>query len=570
MLAFTDRRKWIVTSAWPYINAVPHLGNLIGSVLSADVFARYCRLKGDDVVFVSGSDEHGTPVAVSAMQQNIRCEELINKNHKYIKDLFVKWGISYDNYTETHNPIHFEFVQHFYKVIEKNGYIFTKEEDVLYCKNCNLYLPDRFVEGTCPKCGYESARGDQCDNCGQLLTPTELINYRCKSCGKNNIEIRKSKHWYMDFPKLEAKLKKFIENDRFSPNAVNICRNFIKNGIPARAITRDLEWGIPAPFEGAENKVIYVWFEAVLGYISAVKEWAEKIKNDPKLFEYYWNDKNCRSVYFIGKDNIIFHLIIFPGLIFAYNDNLPEEKKLTPPYNISTTEFLMFEGGKFSKSLNRGIWIDEAIKILPVDYWRYYLIRNRPESKDTSFLWDEFVASINELNDVIGNFIHRILTFIKNYFESVIPKPQDYDDDDKNLIKIIENKVKIIEDHYENIKLKNALLEIIDLAREGNKYLNDKQPWHLVKKDKEKVGTILYLCSQLVYKLALLLSPVIPNSSSKILSLLNQKEDIELHNWNELYSDILNSGMKINDPKPLFKKIKKEQLLQKYEELKKS
>jgi len=569
VLTFTDKRKWIVTSAWPYINAVPHLGNLIGSVLSADVFARYCRLKGDEVVFVSGSDEHGTPVAVSALQQNLSCEDLIKKNHTYIKKLFEKWQISYDNYTETHNPTHIEFVKEFFLQVEKNGYIFVKEEDVLFCKNCKLYLPDRFVEGTCPFCHFESARGDQCDNCGHLLTPTQLIDYHCKSCGGKNIEIRKTKQWYMDFPKLEPKLKKFIENEKFSINAKNICKNFIKDGIPARSVTRDLDWGIPAPFKGAENKVIYVWFEAVLGYISAVKEWAEKIRDDPKLFDYFWRDKSCRSVYFIGKDNIIFHLIIFPGLIFAYNENLTKNEKFTLPYNISTTEFLMYEGGKFSKSRNRGIWIDEALEIAPLDYWRYYLIKNRPETKDASFLWDEFIASINELNDVIGNFIHRILTFINKYFDSTIPFPQEFDNDDINLNNQIKDSIKKVEAFYEEIKLKSALKEIVDLTRIGNKYLNDKQPWHLIKENKTKAGTILFLCVQLVYIVAILLAPIIPSSSRKIFQMLNKSDDLNSHNWSEIFSYSIKSGDKINAPIPLFKKFKKADLINKYNKLKK-
>jgi methionyl-tRNA synthetase len=542
---------------------------LIGSVLSADVFARYCRLKGDRVVFVSGSDEHGTPVAVSAMQQNMTPEELIEKNHKYVKNLFERWQISYDNYTETHNPIHFKFVQKFFKQIEDNGYIFEKEEDVLYCKNCELYLPDRFVEGECPNCGGK-ARGDQCDECGKLLKPTQLINYYCKSCGKKNIEIRQSKHWYMDFPKLEDELREFIESGegKFTSNAINICLNFIKDGIPARAITRDLEWGIPAPFKGAENKVIYVWFEAVLGYISAVKEWAEKIKGELKLFNEFWNDPKSRSVYFIGKDNIIFHLIIFPGLIFAYNKNLPEQEKLTLPYDISTTEFLMYEGGKFSKSQKRGIWIDEALEILPVDYWRYYLIRNRPELKDTSFLWDEFANSLIELNDIIGNFVHRILTFTKKFFDSMVPEPGDYDDDDSNLIEAINNSIEKIEQLYDDIKLKSALEEIVNLAREGNKYFNNKEPWHLIEQDKEKVSTVLYLCIQLVDILAILLCPIIPSSSQKIFNLLNSSPKIEDHNWKETKGFSIKSGTKISKPHTIFQKYELKDLKEKYQKIK--
>ncbi|MBD3256714.1 MAG: methionine--tRNA ligase, partial [Candidatus Lokiarchaeota archaeon] len=374
-----ERERWVVTSAWPYVNAIPHLGNLIGSVLSADVFARFLRLRGDEVVFVSGSDAHGTPVAVAARRNNISAEELAMKNHGIIKNLFKKWDISYDNYTHTHNPTHINFTQDFYLDVQKNGYVSEKEIETLYCKHDNLYLPDRFVEGECPHCKDEKARGDQCDNCQKLLTPLELINPKCAICG-NTPEIKTTKHWYMDFPKLQHKLKELIENNKIIPqNARTMCLNSIKEGIPERAITRDLEWGIPAPFESAENKSIYVWFEAVLGYVSAVKEWAEKIKKEPKKFDYFWKDKDTKTVYFIGKDNIIFHLIVFPGLLMAYNEDKSQDQKLVLPYNVSSTEFLMYENDKFSKSRGVGIWIDDALKLAPLDYWRFNLVYNRPE-----------------------------------------------------------------------------------------------------------------------------------------------------------------------------------------------
>ncbi|MHA1611976.1 MAG: methionine--tRNA ligase, partial [Promethearchaeota archaeon] len=342
------KRKWIITSAWPYVNATPHLGNLIGSVLSADVFARYVRLCGDEVVLVSGSDEHGTPVAVSAIEENITPEELTKRNHAKISDLFEKWCISYDNYTHTHNPVHIKFTQDFYSQIDKNKLISTKTQDAFYCEHDNLYLPDRFVNGTCPHCNSEYARGDQCDACGKLLEPEELVNPRCKHCGKPPV-LRETKHWYLDFGKVEDDIRDFIENNKYLPaNARTMSLNFLKEGLPSRAVTRDLEWGIPAPFEGSEGKSIYVWFEAVLGYISAVKQWAEEIKGDPSLYSYFWNDPDVKSVYFIGKDNIIFHLIIFPGLLAAYNKNLPKKEQFTMPFNVSSTEFLNYENDKFS------------------------------------------------------------------------------------------------------------------------------------------------------------------------------------------------------------------------------
>ncbi|MCK4479963.1 MAG: methionine--tRNA ligase, partial [Candidatus Lokiarchaeota archaeon] len=393
-LEIKKRSKWIITSAWPYVNATPHLGNLIGSTLSADVFARFLRMKGEEVVFVSGSDSHGTPVSVEAKKLKVPAEELAFKYHNIIKDLHEKWQISFDNYTITHNPTHIDFVQKMYLDIQKNGYIIEKEIESLYCENDVLFLPDRFVEGICPHCSFEDARGDQCDNCQKLLTPLELIKSRCAVCGKTPI-LKKTKHWYLDLPKLQDRLKDLIEqNDIFPANARQMCLNSIAEGLPERAITRDLEWGIPAPFENATDKTIYVWFEAVLGYVTAVKEWAEKIINKPDKFDYFWKDPETKTVYFIGKDNIIFHLIVFPGLILAYNADKKDSEKLVLPYNVSSTEWLMHENEKFSKSRGIGIWIDDALKLASLDYWRFNLIYNRPEKSDTSFLWSEFDNNI--------------------------------------------------------------------------------------------------------------------------------------------------------------------------------
>jgi len=378
-LANISKGKWIVTSAWPYVNATPHLGNLIGSTLSADVFARFLRMKGEEVVFVSGSDSHGTPISVEAKRLKVPAEDLAFKYHKIIKDLHEKWQISFDNYTITHNPTHIEYVKKMYLDIQKNGYVIEKEIESLFCRNDNLFLPDRFVEGTCPHCKDDGARGDQCDKCQKILTPLELIKSRCAICGNIPV-IRKTKHWYLDLPKLQDRLNKLIdENEIIPPNARQMCLNSIAEGLPERAITRDLEWGIPAPFKGAENKTIYVWFEAVLGYITAVKEWADKLINRSDKFDYFWKDPNTKTVYFIGKDNIIFHLIVFPGLLMAYNEDKKESDKLVLPYNVSSTEFLMYENEKFSKSRGIGIWIDDALKLAPLDYWRFSLIFNRPE-----------------------------------------------------------------------------------------------------------------------------------------------------------------------------------------------
>jgi methionyl-tRNA synthetase len=551
----TDAKKWVVTSAWPYVNATPHLGNMIGSVLSADVFARYLRLKGNEVVFVSGSDSHGTPVAVEAKKQNIPAKELALKNHAKIKDLFQKWNISYDNYTITHNPTHIEFVQDFYLDIQENGYIFEREIETLYCGHDDFFLPDRFVEGICPHCGDQNARGDQCDKCQKLLTPLELKQPRCAICGKPPV-IRSTKHWYLDFPKLQSRLKKFIEKNEIIPdNARLMCLNSIEEGLPERAITRDLEWGIPAKFEGAEDKTIYVWFEAVLGYVSAVKEWAEKIKNKPELFDYFWKDQNTKTVYFIGKDNIIFHLIVFPGLIMAFNDNKKKNEQLVLPYNVSSTEFLMYENDKFSKSRGVGIWIDEALELASLDYWRFNLLYNRPEKSDTSFLWSEFDNNIKTLNDNIGNFIHRTLTFINKQFKGIIPEKIKYDKIDEEFIKKINSINKTIGDFLEQFELRKALREIVNFAKDGNVYLNDKAPWHLIKKNKNAAGHVFNLCAQAVYALGILLGPFIPDTSKKIIEYLNITKELDELSWQSIKDNSLQGGHKIKTPKPLFQKL---------------
>jgi len=566
-LTSKPKGKWVVTSAWPYVNATPHLGNLIGSTLSADVFARFLRMNGEEVVFVSGSDSHGTPISVEAKRLKVPAEELAVKNHKIIKDLHEKWQISFDNYTMTHNPTHIEFVQNFYLDVQKNGYIFEKEIESLFCKNDNLFLPDRFVEGNCPHCGAEGARGDQCDKCQKLLTPLELIKPYCAIC-ENKPVIKKTKHWYLDLPKLQDQLKELIENNEIIPtNSKKMLLNSIAEGIPERAITRDLEWGIPAKFEGADDKTIYVWFEAVLGYVSAVKEWAEKIIKKPEKFDYFWKDKNTKTVYFIGKDNIIFHLIVFPGLLLGFNKDKKEEDKYVLPYNVSSTEFLMYENDKFSKSRGIGIWIDDALELAPLDYWRFNLIFNRPETSDTSFLWSEFANNIKTLNDNIGNFIHRTLTFIEKQFNNTVPVKIESTETDKKFIEKINNIGNQVGEELQNFKLRKAIRDIVDFGKEGNIYLNETAPWHLIKENKEAAGHVFNICAQAVYALAILLGPFIPDTSEKILSYLNAPKLSEL-SWDSISGDSIKAGQKIKKPQPLFQKLEIEEVKENYKKLK--
>ena len=566
-LANISKGKWIVTSAWPYVNATPHLGNLIGSTLSADVFARFLRMKGEEVVFVSGSDSHGTPISVEAKRLKVPAEDLAFKYHKIIKDLHEKWQISFDNYTITHNPTHIEYVKKMYLDIQKNGYVIEKEIESLFCRNDNLFLPDRFVEGTCPHCKDDGARGDQCDKCQKILTPLELIKSRCAICGNIPV-IRKTKHWYLDLPKLQDRLNKLIdENEIIPPNARQMCLNSIAEGLPERAITRDLEWGIPAPFKGAENKTIYVWFEAVLGYITAVKEWADKLINRSDKFDYFWKDPNTKTVYFIGKDNIIFHLIVFPGLLMAYNEDKKESDKLVLPYNVSSTEFLMYENEKFSKSRGIGIWIDDALKLAPLDYWRFSLIFNRPETSDTSFLWSEFENNIKTLNDNIGNFIHRTLTFIEKQFNSKVPEKIEYDDTDKKFIEKVKNISLDVGESLLNFKIRKAIRDIVNFGKEGNIFLNEKAPWHLIKKDKKAAGHVFNICAQAVYALAVLLGPFIPETSEKIISALNAPKLTE-SSWDSINENSIKVGQSIKKPKPLFQKLEIEEIKKEYKKLK--
>jgi len=536
----------VVTCAWPYINHTPHLGTLIGSILSADVVARYYRLKGDEVVFVSGSDEHGTPIEVEAVRLGIPPKQLTDKNHTKVVDLWKKWGISFDNYTRTESSVHKAFVKNLFSKIYNNGCILVQETELPYCPNCKRFLPDRFVEGDCPYCGAESARGDQCDSCGRLLEPAKLIGFYCTIC-KSTPVVRKVKHWYFDLPKFAEKLRQFIKNNkRLSSNARKFSLNIINEGLKPRAITRDNKWGISAPFPEAENKTIYVWFEAVLGYVSATIEYF-KIQRGNEKWKMFWFDKEAKTLYFIGKDNIPFHTIILPALLLASEENY------NLPWRVSSTEFLQFKGEKFSKSRRVGVLIDEALELFSADYWRYFLISTRPETKDTNFSWEIFIEKVNaDLNDTLGNFIHRTLTFINQNFNNAVPEVRNIDADEKRVLKSVEKKVINAAQNLEECKLQAALRNIIDISRIGNKYFNEKEPWNLLKTDKQKTANTLYITIQIVKTLGITLAPFLPFTAKKILNLLNLPNDVQ--RWNET-TKLVPVGHKIKKSKPLFTKI---------------
>lgn len=543
-----DLRKWVVTSAWPYINTVPHLGNMIGSILSADVFARYLRLRGCDVVFVSGSDEHGTVIEVEARKKGVEPQELTNDAHRYVSKLFNDWLISFDNYTRTESEVHKEYVRSLMLRIYERGFIDVKEQLMPYCNRDVIFLPDRFVYGTCPYCGYEDARGDQCDSCGRLLDPEELISPRCVFCGSRPI-FKVTKHWFFRLDRVEKSLTEWLLNHKYlDDNVRNYSLSWIKHGLKPRSVTRDNKWGISASFPGAEDKTIYVWFEALLGYVSATVEYFMKLGKANEWREFWFNPE-AGTAYFIGKDNIPFHAIILPAMFMASGEgyNLPTI--------ISATEYLMFEGQKFSKSRRIGIWIDEALEIIPEpDYWRFALIRMRPEGRDTNFTWSDFVRIINdELNDDIGNYVHRILTLIHREFNGFIPKPSRLSEVDIEFMDKIKYSLRRYCELMNVAKIRAATEVILELARSGNQYLNIKQPWAKLKVDPDDAVTTLYYGFLSILALTLMLYPIIPKSMERLFKIINvNPRNIKI--YEDVNLEEIHAGV-INKPEPLFKKL---------------
>ncbi len=542
--------RWVVCSAWPYVNDRPHLGTFT-HLLSADIYTRYLRLKGEDVVLVSGSDEHGAPIEVEAVKRGISPRQLTNEYHRIFTRNLKAFKIQFDNYTRTESPVHKAFVQEFYRNVDKNGFVFNQKVILPYCENDKRFLPDRFVEGECPYCHYIPARGDQCDNCGRVLDPKDLIKPYCVLDHSTPV-LRESQHWFFDLPKLTDQLKSYVEeNPNFPENARNFSLGWIKEGLKPRSLTRDLAWGIPAPFKGAKGKTIYVWMEAVLGYISAVKEWAEKNKK-PNAWKKYWLDPESHNVHFIGKDNIPFHVIIFPGLLLASGQGY------SLPWEVSSTEYVQFEGQRFSKSRKIGVWIDEALELEDAEYWRYALISLRPEQKDTNFTWKEFERKINtELNDVVGNFVHRTISFISTRFEGKVPNFNPRDEGDEKILQLLHDAPITINEKMLHFRLKESLEQVVQLAREGNRYLNEKEPWHTFKTDPSKAGQSLGIAIQLVATVGILLQPFMPISGSRIL---NSVASGSKGNWKIAGQILVKPKSKLRPIQPLFHKVSAEKL----------
>ncbi|HUU79394.1 MAG TPA: methionine--tRNA ligase [candidate division Zixibacteria bacterium] len=552
------KKRYLITSALPYVNTVKHLGNLVSSLLPADIFARYLRQRGEEVLAVCGTDDHGTPSEVSAIKAGIPVEEFVEMMHKKQKDIYERFGLSFDLFSRTHTAENTEMTQHLFLRLHKNGFIKEKKIQTLYCLNCERNLPDRYVIGTCPNCNYEHARGDQCENCSKVLDGIDLINPRCIICGKNKTEIRSSKHLFLDLGGLESKIKEWIDShDDWPKTTLSIANSWIKDGLRPRCISRDLEWGIPIPLDGYRDKVFYVWFDAPIGYISISMEWAKK-QGNPDLWKKFWKDPETYVINFIGKDNVPFHAITFPATLTGANDGF-----VLADY-IKAFQWLNYEKSKFSSSKNIGIFTDTALELYPADYWRYYITKIAPERHDTDFLWTEFRDSINvDLADTLGNFVHRTLTFINRYFEGKIPSVGKLEEIDNAILKKMKKTSQKANEEIEKLEFQRTILEIFEFVRECNRYFQEKEPWIDWKNgNKKRVATTLNLCIQCCKGLAILLAPFIPFSAEKIFQFLKIEKSVHKTSWDSV-TEYITEGHRIDsNPQPLFKKIELEEIIE--------
>ncbi len=547
-----NKKRFTITAALPYANGPIHIGHLAGAYVPADIYSRYLKLKGNDVVFICGSDEHGAAIPIRAKKEGVSPQEIIDKYHFMIKDSFLEFGISFDNYSRTSSKIHHETASDFFKELNQKNIFVEKESEQLYDAKENQFLADRFIVGECPKCGYKEAYGDQCESCGSSLNATDLINPKSKLSGNKPV-YKKTKHWFLPLNNFESFLKKWflVDNEKtWKTNVFGQVKSWINEGLKPRAITRDLDWGIPVPLEGAEDKVLYVWFDAPIGYISATKEWA-KSKN--KDWEPYWKDSETELVHFIGKDNIVFHCIIFPSILKA-------SEKFILPKNVPANEFLNLEGKKISTSKNWAIWLHEYLIDFPgmQDTLRYTLTSNAPENKDNDFTWKDFQAkNNNELVAIFGNFINRVVVLTHKYYEGNCPKMSLINEVDEKILNEIYSYPKKIGDLIETYKFREAVNTLIDLARLGNKYLADEEPWKLIKtEDFERVKTIMNIALQLSAVLTIVCEPFLPNTALKLRNILN----LEITDWESISKDKPILLSKINKGELIFRKIEDEEI----------
>ena len=500
--------------AWPYANGDLHLGHVAGVYIPADTFARYHRLRGNRVLMVSGSDAHGTPITVAAEREGVTPEDIFRRYHRRFLETYQQLGISFDLFTHTHTANHFRVAQDIFRTLYEKGYIFTQTQIQLYCEYDRRFLPDRYVEGTCPYCGYPNARGDQCDNCGRTLDAIDLIDPRCRLCGQRPVP-RETEHFFFDLPAFTDRLLAYLERQtHWRPNVQHFVRNFIQDGLKPRPVSRDLEWGIPLPIPGYEHKVMYVWFEAVIGYLSASIEWS-LAEGQPEVWQVWWRDPRARDYYFIGKDNIPFHAIIWPAELMGYDESL------NLPYDIPANEFLNLEGQQFSTSRNWAIWVPDFLSRYAPDPLRDYLTSIAPETRDSEFTWHGFVErNNNELLATWGNLVHRVLTFVQARFEGRVPEPGALDGRDHLLLDQIAAGFQRIGDLYARVELKAAQREAMALAREVNRYLDEKAPWFQIREDRAAAATTLFVALRAIDSLKLLLAPILPFTSEQLHRLL--------------------------------------------------
>jgi methionyl-tRNA synthetase len=543
----------LVCVAWPYAKSSTHVGQIVGAYLPADTFARYHRMVGNQVLMVSGSDEHGTPILVDADRQGISPREFVARYHQQICEVWQQLGISWDLYTETGTENHYRITQDFFLTLYKKGYIFKDTMLSPYCPTDRRFLPDRYVEGTCPHCGYTSARGDQCDNCGRVLDPVDLISPRCRLCGSKEsaLEIRPTDHFFLDLPKLQEPLLAWLseEKDHWRSNVIAFTMSWLKEGLRPRAITRDLDWGVPIPLEGYEDKRIYVWFDAVIGYLSASVEWASR-QGDPEAWQPWWipgkSEVPVKPYYFIGKDNIPFHAIIWPAMLIGYGDrNLP--------YDVPANEFMTMSGAKASSSRGNVIWTRDVLDKYNPDTLRYYLSITAPEGRDTDFTYDEMIRRNNdELVATYGNAVHRTLSFLQSKFGGVVPQPQNLREADREILAEVEGGFAVVGHNIANCHFKDGLNAAMAVARAANRYLDEQAPWKQIKVDREAAGTSIYTMIQVLSGLRVLFSPYLPFSSQKLHEYLGFEGEVSAGRWR---SGEVPAGTTLPIPAPLFPKL---------------
>jgi len=560
-MAEKNYKRTTVTAALPYANGGVHIGHLAGVYIPADIYVRYLRLKGEEVAFICGSDEHGVPITIRAKKEGITPQDVVDRYHQLIKDSFSDFGISFDIYSRTTSETHKQTASDFFKHLLDNNKLQEGETEQLYDEEAHQFLADRYITGECPHCHNQGAYGDQCESCGRDLSPTELINPKSTISGSTPV-LRKTKNWYLPLNDYQAWLKEWIleGHKEWRANVYGQCKSWLDLDLQPRAMTRDLDWGIPVPVEGAEGKVLYVWFDAPIGYISNTKELY------PNDWKKWWQDPETRLVHFIGKDNIVFHCIIFPSMLKAHGDYIL-------PENVPANEFLNLEDNKISTSRNWAIWLHEYLQELPnkQDVLRYVLTANAPETKDNNFTWKDYQErNNNELVAVYGNFVNRALQLTKKYFNGVVPACDELLDIDKEVFNELKGVKEKVETLLNNYKFRDAQREVINIARIGNKYMTDCEPWKLWKTEPQRVETILYVCLQLVANLAIAFEPFLPFSSKKLRQLIH----IENADWSKLgATDLLTQGYQLAEPELLFEKIEDETIafqLEKLDNIKKA